>query len=43
MAGKTSLDEEEEGVRTRLEGIGMDVGANFAERWVAVWTFQVGC
>lgn len=31
-AGKPSLDEEEEGVRTRLEGIGMHVGENFAER-----------
>ncbi|KAF8220814.1 transport protein particle component [Tricholoma matsutake] len=29
---KSGLDEEEEGVRTRLEGIGMHVGANFTER-----------
>jgi hypothetical protein len=33
-AGKSGLDEEEEGVRTRLEGIGMHVGANFTERCV---------
>jgi len=31
-AGKSGLDEEEEGVRVRLEGIGMHVGANFTER-----------
>ena len=34
-AGKSSLDEEEEGVRARLEGIGMHVGANFTERCVS--------
>ncbi|KZT68861.1 TRAPP complex subunit trs33 [Daedalea quercina L-15889] len=30
--GKPALDEEEEGVRSRLEAIGMHVGANVAER-----------
>jgi trafficking protein particle complex subunit 6 len=34
-AGKSGLDEEEEAVRTRLEGIGMHVGANFTERCVS--------
>jgi len=33
-AGKLGLDEEEEGVRIRLEGIGIHVGANFTERYV---------
>jgi hypothetical protein len=34
-AGKSALDEQEEAVRTRLEGIGMHIGANFTERYVS--------
>lgn len=33
--GKVPVDDEEEGVRQRLEAIGMQVGANIAERCVA--------
>jgi trafficking protein particle complex subunit 6 len=34
-SGKNAVvDEEEEAIRTRLEAIGMHVGANFAERYV---------
>jgi hypothetical protein len=40
-AGRTILDEEEEGLRTRLEGIGMHVGANFTERCVAILSMQL--
>jgi hypothetical protein len=39
-AGKTILDEEE-GLRTRLEGIGMHVGANFTERCVSIFSMQL--
>ena len=35
-AAKLGLDEEEEGVRARLEGIGMHIGANFTERYVSL-------
>lgn len=33
--GKVALDDEEEAVRSRLEAIGMHVGANVAERYVS--------
>lgn len=41
-AGKGPTDEEEEGVRARLEAIGMHVGANVAERLVpcSKWAYS---
>ena len=38
--GKTALDDEEEAVRSRLEAIGMHVGANVAERYVSRYSMR---